>query len=135
MIHEVQAVVAELAGPVPSAPQASARSVAIVVPGVVDAAAGRAEFSANLGFRDLPLRDLSGRVLPGGGVPRRVTLAGNRVDDLAGIDALQIRGRGPQVGGAELALDDVDRHAFAGQLDSVSVAPLVGSESPADAGL
>jgi glucokinase len=58
VIDEVQALVAELATGAPSGVRASARSVAIVVPGVVDAAAGRAEFSANLGFRDVPLRDL-----------------------------------------------------------------------------
>jgi glucokinase len=35
-----------------------ARAVGVVVPGAVDAAAGRAVFSANLGFRDLPLREI-----------------------------------------------------------------------------
>jgi glucokinase len=33
-------------------------AVGVVVPGLVDAAAGRAVFSANLGFRDTPLREL-----------------------------------------------------------------------------
>jgi hypothetical protein len=51
----------------------------------------------------------------------------NRIDDLARIDALQIgRGRA-QVGVAELALDDVDRDAFAGELDRVRVAQLMGA--------
>ena len=36
---------------------------------------------------------------------------------------------------AELALDDVDRDPFAGELDRVGVAELVGRESPADAGV
>ncbi|MGH2894631.1 MAG: ROK family protein [Solirubrobacteraceae bacterium] len=34
------------------------KALGLVVPGVVDAAAGRAVFSANLGFRDVPLRDV-----------------------------------------------------------------------------
>lgn len=33
-------------------------AVGVVVPGAVDAAAGRAVFSANLGFRDTPVRDI-----------------------------------------------------------------------------
>jgi glucokinase len=57
VIGELQAVVTELAT-APSGAPPSLRSVAVVVPGVVDAAAGRAEFSANLGFRGLPVRDL-----------------------------------------------------------------------------
>ncbi len=57
VISEVQAVVAELDAAAPG-PQASVRSVAVVIPGIVDAAAGRAEYSANLGLRDVPLRDL-----------------------------------------------------------------------------
>jgi hypothetical protein len=34
---------------------------------------------------------------------------------------------------AELALDDVDRHPFACELDGMSVAQLMGSEPPPDA--
>ncbi len=37
---------------------ARVRSLAVMVPGVVDAEAGRATFSANLGLRDVPVRDL-----------------------------------------------------------------------------
>ncbi|MGB9182580.1 MAG: ROK family protein [Solirubrobacteraceae bacterium] len=58
VIREVQAMVADLGAADAARPQASVRSVAVVIPGVVDALAGRAEFSANLGFRDVPLRDL-----------------------------------------------------------------------------
>ena len=36
---------------------------------------------------------------------------------------------------AELALDDVERHALAGELDGVGVAQLVGREAAPDAGL
>ena len=35
---------------------------------------------------------------------------------------------------AELALNDVERDAFAGHLDGLGVAELVGREAPADAG-
>src|SRR5439155_9925740 len=37
----------------------TARAVGLVVPGVVDEATGTAVWSANLGFRDVPLRDLA----------------------------------------------------------------------------
>jgi hypothetical protein len=40
----------------------------------------------------------------------------------------------PEVGVAELALDDQERNAFVGQLEGVRVAELVRAESPADAG-
>ncbi len=54
VVAELLAIVCELSrGGSPSA-----QAVGIVVPGVVDAHAGRAVFSANVGFRDLPLRDL-----------------------------------------------------------------------------
>ncbi|HEX3976638.1 MAG TPA: ROK family protein [Solirubrobacteraceae bacterium] len=54
VIAELLSIVSELAG----AGSAGAHAVGLVVPGVVDAAAGRAVFSANVGFRDLPLRDV-----------------------------------------------------------------------------
>lgn len=57
VIRELRAVVSELAAAASGSP-GGARSVAVVVPGVVDAVAGRAEFSANVGFRDVPVRDL-----------------------------------------------------------------------------
>lgn len=52
VIGEVAALIAELAAESPAA------AVGLVVPGIVDPAAGRAVFSANVGFRDVPLRDL-----------------------------------------------------------------------------
>jgi glucokinase len=57
VIGELQAVVAELAAPTVDG-DPGVHAVAVVVPGIVDPAAGRAEFSANLGFRGVPLRDL-----------------------------------------------------------------------------
>ena len=52
VIAELQAVVAGLAAAAP------AQAVGVVVPGVVDSAAGRAVFSANVGLREVPVRDL-----------------------------------------------------------------------------
>ena len=40
-----------------------ARAVGLVVPGVIDEAAGTAVWSANLGFRDVPLRELAAKRL------------------------------------------------------------------------
>ena len=40
----------------------------------------------------------------------------------------------PKVAVAELALDDDQRHAFAGQLDGMGMPELVGREAPTDAG-
>jgi hypothetical protein len=52
-------------------------------------------------------------------------------DDLLGVDPLEVyRGRA-EVGVAELALDDVERYAFAGELDGVGV-ELMRREAPPD---
>lgn len=56
VIAGIQAMVAELAAGPPGAPPPQA--VGLVVPGVVDAERGVAVFSANVGLRDVPLRDL-----------------------------------------------------------------------------
>ena len=56
-------------------------------------------------------------------------------DDLLGIDALEVdRGRA-EVGVTELALDDVQRHALAGEFQRVRMAQLVWREAAPDAGL
>jgi glucokinase len=52
VVGELAAFIAELADLHPAA------VVGLVVPGIVAPAAGRAVFSANVGFRDVPLRDL-----------------------------------------------------------------------------
>lgn len=57
VIAELEAILAGLAAFAGGA-EWQLRAAAVVVPGIVDAAAGRAEFSANLGFRGVPLRDL-----------------------------------------------------------------------------
>jgi glucokinase len=53
VVSELLNVIAEL-----SAQQPAVNAVGVVVPGVVDAAQGVAKFSANLGFRDLPIAQL-----------------------------------------------------------------------------
>jgi hypothetical protein len=45
----------------------------------------------------------------------------DRVDDLAGIDSLQVDGRDPEVGMSELSLDDRQRDPFVRHLDCVRV--------------
>src|SRR5215216_7831485 len=57
------------------------------------------------------------------------------VDDLGVVDALQIDRGDPEVGVPELALDDDQRHAFAGHLDCVRVAQLVLAPTSAQAPL
>jgi glucokinase len=56
VIAELQAVIAELR--TTEAENGAVGAVGVVVPGSVDAAAGVARFSANLGFRDVPVRQL-----------------------------------------------------------------------------
>ena len=56
-------------------------------------------------------------------------------DDLLGVDALQVDDGGAEVGVAELALDNVQRNALAGELDGVRVAQLMRREAAAHARL
>ena len=63
---------------------------------------------------------------------RRVRTA---VDDLFGVDALEVDRGGAEVGVSELALNDVQRHALAGELEGVRVAQLVRREPAPHAGL
>src|SRR5262245_59517344 len=57
------------------------------------------------------------------------------VDDLGVVDALEVNRGDSEVGVAELALDDDQRHAFAGHLDGMRVAELVRREAPTHPGL
>ena len=57
------------------------------------------------------------------------------VDDLGVVDALEVDRGDAEVGVAELALDDDQRHALAGHLDGVRVAQLVRREASPHAGL
>ena len=68
---------------------------------------------------------------PSGGRDRGRPPGANGVDDLAGINALRIRRRGSEVGVlAKLALNDVDRYPFTGELDGVRTTKLVGRQPP-----
>jgi hypothetical protein len=55
-------------------------------------------------------------------------------DGLGVVDALRVDRGDAEVAVAELALDDDQRHAFAGQLDGVRVSELVRLEVPPDTG-
>src|SRR5687767_8747286 len=57
------------------------------------------------------------------------------VDDLGVVDALEVDRGDAEVGVAELALDDDQRHALAGHLDGVGVAELMWREASPHAGL
>jgi hypothetical protein len=59
--------------------------------------------------------------------------AWTRIDDLGVIDPLELDAGDAEVAVAQLALDDDERHAFACQLDRVSVPQLVRSEPSANA--
>lgn len=65
---------------------------------------------------------------------RRAACA-DRLDDLAAIDPLQVDRGDPEVGMSQLALDDVERDALPGHLDSMGVAQLVRSEAAPYPGL
>jgi hypothetical protein len=56
------------------------------------------------------------------------------VDDLRGIDALEIRAGDAEVGVSELALDDRQRYSFSGELDCVGMAELMRCEPTPDTG-
>ncbi|MDQ6605351.1 MAG: hypothetical protein M3Z06_02235 [Actinomycetota bacterium] len=53
------------------------------------------------------------------------------LDDLAGVDALEVGAGNSEVGVPELPLDDGERNAFTGHLDRVGVPELVRREPPA----
>ena len=58
----------------------------------------------------------------------------NRFDDLLGVDALEVDGGHAEVAVPELALDDVQRHALAQQLERVRVPQLVRRKAATHAG-
>jgi glucokinase len=130
VVATVQAVVAELLGAATSgAPGASAGAVAVVMPGVVDAASRTAVFSANFGLRNVPIGDLiaSATSLPtliehdvrAAGIAERTVGVARGVDDYmlavigTGIAAAVYAGGRP-VDGA---------HRLAGELGHVPVWP------------
>jgi hypothetical protein len=94
---------------------------------------------AEAGWGSAALQSVVGRHRPvwlepeaRGGGNRRLPPGSDGVDDLAGIDALQVGRGGPEVGVAELALDDVDRDALTGEFDGVRMAQLMRREPTPD---
>jgi hypothetical protein len=56
-------------------------------------------------------------------------------DNFLGVDPLEVHARRAEVRVPELTLDDVQRDAFTGELDRVSVAQLVRREATPNASL
>src|SRR4051794_18054268 len=56
------------------------------------------------------------------------------LDELVGVDALQVDRGDAEVAVAELALDDVEGNPLMSELDGVGVAELVRGKAPANAG-
>lgn len=108
----------------------AAEAAGVAVPGIVDAEAGIAVYAANLGWRDLPLRDLvSGRL---GGVPvalghdvRTGGLAEGRIGAGRGTDRFLFVPLGTGIAGA-IGIDGVieaGAHGCAGEIGHIVVRP------------
>ena len=128
VIAEMEAIIARLATTA-SASAGTARAVGIVVPGIVDVEAGRAVFSANVGFRDLPLRD---RIEAASGLPtllehdvRAAGVAETTVGGAAGVDDYLLAVIGTGIAGVLIAGGRPVRGArgIAGELGHVPVWP------------
>jgi glucokinase len=108
----------------------SAAAAGIAVPGIVDEARGVAAYSANLGWRDLPLRDLLTDRL--GGIPvalghdvRTGGLAEGRVGAGRGADRFLFVALGTGIAGA-IGIDgrvEAGAHGFAGEIGHIVVRP------------
>ncbi|GGM03408.1 sugar kinase [Streptomyces fumigatiscleroticus] len=107
-----------------------AAAAGVAVPGIVDAERGLAVYSANLGWRDLPLRALLGERL--GGIPvalghdvRTGGLAEGRVGAGRGTDRFLFVALGTGIAGA-IGLGgrvEAGAHGFAGEIGHVVVRP------------
>ncbi|MDG9704232.1 ROK family protein [Streptomyces sp. DH37] len=102
----------------------------VAVPGIIDDATGTAVYSANLGWRDLPLRDLLAKRL--GGVPvalghdvRTGGLAEGRIGAGAGVDRFLFVPLGTGIAGA-IGIDgrvEPGAHGSAGEIGHITVRP------------
>ncbi|MFP8960814.1 ROK family protein [Streptomyces nanhaiensis] len=102
----------------------------VAVPGIVDGATGTAVYSANLGWRDVPLRDLLAERL--GGVPvalghdvRTGGLAEGRIGAGAGVDRFLFTALGTGIAGA-VGIDgrvEPGAHGGAGEIGHITVRP------------
>ncbi|MEV4743990.1 ROK family protein [Streptomyces sp. NPDC049555] len=113
-------------------------AVGVAVPGIVDAASGTAVYAANLGWRDVPLRDVLAERL--GGIPvavghdvRTGGLAEGRIGAGRGADRFLFVPLGTGIAGA-IGIDgriEAGAHGNAGEIGHVAVrtgpdAPLCG---------
>ncbi|MFD5762203.1 ROK family protein, partial [Streptomyces sp. NPDC127044] len=106
----------------------SAAAAGVAVPGIVDAGRGVAVYSANLGWRDVPMRRLLGDRL--GGVPvalghdvRTGGLAEGRIGAGQGADRFLFVPLGTGIAGA-IGIDggvEAGAHGFAGEIGHVVV--------------
>ncbi|MFJ5777524.1 ROK family protein [Streptomyces sp. NPDC093094] len=107
-----------------------ASAAGVAVPGIVDEAQGVAAYSANLGWRDVPLRDLLAQRL--GGIPvalghdvRTGGLAEGRIGAGRGADRFLFVPLGTGIAGA-IGIDgrvEAGAHGFAGEIGHVVVRP------------
>ncbi|MFI5676540.1 ROK family protein [Streptomyces cellulosae] len=107
-----------------------AAAAGVAVPGIVDEEQGVASYSANLGWRDVPLRDLLGERL--GGVPvalghdvRTGGLAEGRIGAGRGADRFLFVPLGTGIAGAIGIAGRVEAgaHGFAGEIGHIVVRP------------
>ncbi|EST25124.1 ROK family protein [Streptomyces niveus] len=108
----------------------SAVAAGVAVPGIVDASRGIAVYSANLGWRDVPLRELLGTRL--GGVPvalghdvRTGGLAEGRLGAGRGADRFLFVPLGTGIAGA-IGIEgtiEAGAHGYAGEIGHVVVRP------------
>ncbi|MEV0172892.1 ROK family protein [Streptomyces sp. NPDC050803] len=106
-----------------------ATAAGVAVPGIVDEARGIASYAANLGWRDVPLRELIGAEL---GIPvalghdvRTGGLAEGRVGAGRGTDRFLFVALGTGIAGA-IGLDgrvEAGAHGFAGEIGHIVVRP------------
>ncbi|MGW1026105.1 ROK family protein [Streptomyces sp. NPDC002577] len=107
-----------------------AAAAGVAVPGIVDSERGVAAYAANLGWRDVPLRDLLSARL--GGVPvalghdvRTGGLAEGRIGAGKGADRFLFVALGTGIAGA-IGIDGVveaGAHGFAGEIGHIVVRP------------
>ncbi|WP_424215467.1 ROK family protein [Streptomyces sp. BI20] len=108
----------------------AASAAGVAVPGIVDADRGIAVYSANLGWRDLPMRDLLGRRL--GGVPvalghdvRTGGLAEGRIGAGKDADRFLFLALGTGIAGA-IGIEgriEAGAHGYAGEIGHIVVRP------------
>ncbi|MFE0453545.1 ROK family protein [Streptomyces sp. NPDC058914] len=106
-----------------------AAAAGVAVPGIVDEARGVAAYAANLGWRDVPLRELIGKKL---GIPvalghdvRTGGLAEGRIGAGRGADRFLFVALGTGIAGA-IGVDgrvEAGAHGFAGEIGHVVVRP------------